>query len=233
MVYETVKPSNRRLGAKSGQLDGWADHTVSPQSPVRFRGALSMSATVNLRRRMSCALAAASLMAILTGPVLAKQPIVGQPAPDFQLTTLDGKQIAFADLKGQVIVLNFWATWCGPCRTELPLLETYYRVQKAFGLRVFAVMTEDSAPAYQLKPLAAVLTMPLIRRIRGPYDALRGEVPTNYVIDRAGVLRYAKAGAFSLDDLNTILVPLLNDPAPPTAAPVAATSTSLAQAGRR
>ena len=151
----------------------------------------------------------------MTAPVsaLAKAPVVGEAAPNFEVTTLDGRKITLADLKGQVVVLNFWATWCGPCKIELPMLDAYYKVQQKFGLRVLAVTTEDSVPWFRLKPLAAVLTIPMVRSLHGPYVVLDG-VPTNYVIDRAGVLAYAKAGAFSLDDLNRILVPLLLAPAP-------------------
>jgi thiol-disulfide isomerase/thioredoxin len=75
------------------------------------------------------------------------------------------------------LILNFWATWCAPCKEELPLLDTYFRIDEKAGLRVLAV-------------------------------------PTNFIIDRNGVLRYAKAGALTLDDLNTLLVPLLREPEP-------------------
>ncbi len=135
---------------------------------------------------------------------------VGEPAPDFTLTLLDGSKVTLADLKGQVIVLNFWATWCGPCKKELPLLDTYYDIQKGFGLRVFAVEDQDEAsiPMARLKPLLAKIRMPSARKIIGPYKPLEG-VPTNYVIDRDGIVRYAKAAAFDLDQLNDVLVPLL------------------------
>ena len=176
------------------------------------------------RRRIALMLATLSLMAF-AAPALAKTPVVGQPAPDFKVETLDGIKLTLADFKGQVVVLNFWATWCAPCKIELPLLNSYYRHQQKYGLRVLAVTTEDSLPLYQLKPLAAALTIPMVRRFRGPYETLGG-VPTNYVIDRAGVLRYAKADAITLDDLNTLLVPLLQQPAPETAPSLTPASVS-------
>jgi cytochrome c biogenesis protein CcmG, thiol:disulfide interchange protein DsbE len=142
---------------------------------------------------------------------LASDVIVGSPAPDFHATTFDGRKISLADYHGQVLVINFWATWCGPCRRELPLLDGYYRVQKHAGLEVIAVATEDSVSPSQLKPLAAAAAIPFIRRLSGPYKILNG-VPTNIVIDRNGIVRYAQARAFSLDDLNSILVPLLREP---------------------
>jgi thiol-disulfide isomerase/thioredoxin len=149
-------------------------------------------------------------MATSTATAAAK---VGERAPNFELTLIDGSKVSSADLHGQVVILNFWATWCGPCKAELPLLDSYYRVRKANGLRVFAVATEDSLPAYKLKPLFTAMAIPSARRIKGPF-AVMGALPTNYIIDRAGIVRYAKTGAFDLDDLNTLLVPMLRESAP-------------------
>lgn len=155
-------------------------------------------------------IACALLMATSTATAAVK---IGEPAPPFELTLIDGTKVRSTDLRGQVVILNFWATWCGPCKAELPLLDNYYRLRKDNGLRVFAVATEDSLPAFKLKPLFAAMTMPSARRIKGPF-AVMGALPTNYIIDRAGVVRYAKAGAFDLNELNTLLVPLLREPAP-------------------
>jgi len=143
----------------------------------------------------------------------AKKPVVGQPAPDFQLVLVDGSKLQLHDLRGQVVILNFWATWCVPCKEELPLLDAYYRLQQSHGLRVFAVTTEDSVPNSQLKPLFRAMAIQPVRRLSGPYRILEG-VPTNYVIDRAGIVRFAHAGAFDLDALNQVLIPLLKEPPP-------------------
>ncbi len=157
----------------------------------------------------------ARLLALGAGAMLAigAAPKVGDMAPTFQLTMIDGSKVTLDQLRGQVIVLNFWATWCGPCKRELPLLDRYYDLQKSHGLKVFTIATEDSLPPYQLKKLFAVMKIPSAKRIKGNYPVLEG-VPTNYVIDRSGHIRYAKAAAFDLDDLNRELVPLMNEPMP-------------------
>ena len=155
-------------------------------------------------------------LALSTG--LQAAPRVGQPAPDFIATTFGGHVVKLADLKGDVVILNFWATWCAPCRRELPDLERYFEAYSRFGFQVLAVATEDSVPESQLRPLAAQLKIPLVKRLKGPYRALEG-IPTNYIIDRAGTLVYAKAAAFDIDDLNAIVLPLLKEPIPPVAAP--------------
>jgi cytochrome c biogenesis protein CcmG/thiol:disulfide interchange protein DsbE len=67
-------------------------------------------------------------------------------------------------------------------------------------------------PPSQLKPLSVIMTIPFVRKMHGPYEVLQG-VPTNIVIDRNGIVRYARAGMFTLDALNELLVPLLNEKA--------------------
>ncbi len=158
----------------------------------------------------------------LLGTANAAQLTINAPAPDFSVRTFDGKELTLADFKGQVLIINFWATWCGPCKEELPLLDTYYRAatERGYGLRIVAVTTEDSLPIQTLKPLAAKVSFDMARNFHGSYKDL-GALPTNFVIDRAGILRYAKAGAFDLDRLNDVLIPLLQQktPAEPNVAP--------------
>jgi len=164
----------------------------------------------------SLRIAAAVVLAALGSSAFGTSLKVGKPVPNAELVLVDGKHLHLSDLRGQVVVLNYWATWCVPCRTELPLLNGYYEAaaKRGWPLRIFAVATEDSVPKYQLKHLFSVLSISPTDRIHGgPFADVDG-LPTNYVIDKSGVLRYAKAGAFDLDGLNAVLVPLLNEPAP-------------------
>ena len=160
--------------------------------------------------------AAAVVLAATATPATAADLKVGQPVPNAELVLSDGTRVHLSDLRGQVIVLNYWATWCAPCRTELPLLNGYYQAatKRGWPLRIFAVATEDSVPKYQLKHLFSLLSISPTDRIHGGAFADVDALPTNYVIDKSGVLRYAKAGAFDLNGLNDILIPLLNEPAP-------------------
>lgn len=167
--------------------------------------------TRRLRAASHVVQVAALLLALAYGPVAVAAGVeVGKPAPDFSATTFDGHDVHLRDFAGHVLIINLWATWCGPCRRELPLLDAYYALRHAYGLDVIAVATEGSVPAYKLKPLAAAVHFPFIKNLRGPYRALEG-VPTNYVIDRHGTVRYARAAAFSLEDLNSLLIPLLQE----------------------
>jgi len=156
-----------------------------------------------------------SLALVAIGPGAdARTPKVGDVAPDFELTLVNGQKVSLADLRGQVVVINLWATWCVPCRAELPELDTYYKVHKSDGLRVFAVTTENSVSEKQLKDLFRVMTIEPIHKLKGPYGSIGNAVPSNFVIDRAGKVRYAKASAFNRDTLNALLQPLLAEPAP-------------------
>jgi cytochrome c biogenesis protein CcmG, thiol:disulfide interchange protein DsbE len=157
---------------------------------------------------------AAIFFALLVGTGIASSnkqtPAVDAPAPDFQVTTFDGSKLSLADFKGQVVVLNFWATWCGPCKQELPLLENYYRRQHSAGLVILAVATEDSLTPYQLRPLAKILTLQMVKRFKGNYGQIK-YLPTNFVIDRKGILRYAESGGFTPEGLDQVLGPLIAD----------------------
>ena len=157
-------------------------------------------------------------------------PAVGKTAPTFTAVMPDGQELTLDDYKGQVLIINFWATWCGPCKQELPLLDAFYKQRRDYGLRVIAVTTENSLPMYKLAPLQKLLAVPLMGFMRGDYAPINGAVPTNYVIDRAGVVRYAQEGAFDLETLNKVVIPLLAATAPSASPATLSTTAAVATA---
>lgn len=146
---------------------------------------------------------------LAAGPATAAPVKVGQSAPDFRLTTFAREEFTRDSLAGQVVVLNYWATWCAPCRVEMPLLDAYLRRHPGTDLRIFAVATEGSVPLYKLKPLSDVLAFPLVRKLSGKGYGINGGLPTNYVIGRDGVVRHAASGAFSYSQFDALVTPLL------------------------
>jgi len=121
----------------------------------------------------------------------------GHPAPDFKLPGLDGKDVALADLKGSVVVLDFWATWCGPCVMSLPHLDKIYQDMKGAGVKVFAVNVDADksvvAPFVQEKKL----TVPVLldnseTKVSEKYGARA--IPETVVIGKDGKVRKVIVG---------------------------------------
>jgi len=158
-------------------------------------------------------------IAVFALPALADSPKIGAPAPDFHLSTVKNENIRLADLRGSVVLVHFWATWCAPCIQELPLVDSFYRHLKDRGLVVLAIDTDEQLPAKTMKSLADSLEMKLARGISGPYKPIDRAIPTDFIIDRRGILRYAEAGTMDLDRMSDLLWPLLREPTP-GAAPV-------------
>ena len=159
------------------------------------------------------ALAALAILAAPGAAVAGSTAKVGQPAPSFSLTTYAKQKIKLADLQGKVVGINWWATWCGPCKAEMPMMSAFHSRHKAEGLEIFGVTTEDSVPPYMLNRVSEVLSYPLVLRFSGNGYPILDGVPTSYVIDRHGIVRYAKAGSFDAQEFNEIILPLLHEPA--------------------
>ena len=137
-------------------------------------------------------------------------PRIGEPAPGFTASTFEGEKFSLDDLRGEVVIVNFWATWCGPCKKEIPLLDRYAREHKGDGLRIVAVTTDaDDIEPRSLKKLQERFGFALTRKFKGDYGLINGTLPSSYVIDRAGVLQHVQAGAFTEASLEEILAPLL------------------------
>jgi thiol-disulfide isomerase/thioredoxin len=86
----------------------------------------------------------AGVTASPAGGTPAPAPIVGSPAPDFTLNNINGKLITLSGLKGKPVLINFWATWCAPCRTEMPAIEAAYQKYGADGFTVLAVDADEA-----------------------------------------------------------------------------------------
>lgn len=147
--------------------------------------------------------------AVLLAAAPSKTPIPGQPAPAFTLTTFDKRKVTLADMKGKVVVINYWATWCGPCKAEMPMMHRYFKANQTRGLEMFGVTTEDSVPKFQLKKLADLLSYPLSNKMTSGYGSIDNSVPSTYIIDRKGVVRHTKKGAYSASEFQSAIDPLL------------------------
>jgi cytochrome c-type biogenesis protein len=141
-----------------------------------------------------------------------------EPAPEVEVTTLDGKPLKVSELRGQVVLLNFWATWCVPCRSEIPSLNAMHRDLSGRGFRVIGVTTNDSAELvrdYQ-KEVKQDYTVALgDDGVAGRYSV--GVLPTTFIIDRQGRIRHKIIGEKSRAQFEALINPLLDEP-PATAA---------------
>ena len=118
-------------------------------------------------------------------------PVAGRPAPDFTLSTSDGRAVALSDLRGQVVILNFWATWCPPCRAEMPALQEVYEARKDEGVIVLAVDQNEEPGPVDAFALEYKLAFPLL--LDPGYtvsDRYRiNLLPTTFFIGRDGMIR--------------------------------------------
>lgn len=130
------------------------------------------------------------MLAAMTQPVLANDLVVGQMAPPITLTTLAGKQIELRDLRGKVVILTFWATWCAPCREELPLLSRYAHAHAKQDLVVLGFSLDEPDQLDQVRAVARTLNFP-VGLLGDPHVPGYGRIwhlPVSFTIDRSGRL---------------------------------------------
>ncbi|MCA9919849.1 MAG: TlpA family protein disulfide reductase [Anaerolineales bacterium] len=141
-------------------------------------------------------------------------PREGAPAPNFTLSTLDNETITLSDLRGQVIILNLWTSWCPPCREEMPTLNEVYQTYKDDGLVVLAVNStvQDSEAAAREFTAEYALDFPILL----DHDGIVARayqlqsLPTTFFIDRRGVIQaIVPGGPLRVSYIEAKISPLL------------------------
>jgi len=121
---------------------------------------------------------------------------------DFTLPLLGGENVSLSSYKGKVVILNFWATWCPPCRAEMPSMETLYKNFNAQGLEILAVDIGEDSPTVQKFVRSSGYTFPILldssKRISSIYGIKA--IPTTYIIDREGKIIGRVIGSIKWDN---------------------------------
>lgn len=128
---------------------------------------------------------------------------IGRPAPEFELGLLGGDYLSLSELQGNVILLNFWATWCEPCRDEMPAMQQVYENYKDQGFEIVGINLQETEVTVQGFVNQLGLTFPIVYDITGAvYDAyLVRPMPTSYFVDRDGIVRFLFVGPMTVEDM--------------------------------
>jgi peroxiredoxin len=138
----------------------------------------------------------------------APAPVVGAPAPNFTLESLAGDSVTLADLRGQVVLLNFWATWCGPCEAEMPAIEARYKAFGKSGLAVLAInLAEPEAEVQAFVDRLGLTFTILMDPSETVFDLYRVRgYPTTFIVDREGMIIQQRVGFMSDGQLDQYLL---------------------------
>ena len=155
---------------------------------------------------MLVSLAAAILWTVVSRvPAAVGAPLSSSPsphegflAPDFTLDTLDEKKVTLSELRGKIVLINLWATWCPPCRAEMPALENAYEQYKDSGVLILGLNVTNQDSEKDIPPFVKEfgLTFPILLDRDGSASALyqlRG-LPTTFFVNRAGIIRTVVVG---------------------------------------
>ena len=121
----------------------------------------------------------------------AKGQLIGNIAPDFTLTNMSGQQVSLSQYRGKVVILNFWATWCPPCREEMPSMEALYQKYTDQGLVILAVnIDENGEPAVRKFLMKTPYSFPILLDSKNVAQNIYGvfRFPESFIIDREGIV---------------------------------------------
>jgi len=141
--------------------------------------------------------------------------VLGAPAPDVQARLLDsGESFQLSQQIGKVVVVNFWATWCVPCRAEMPAMQAFYDKHKAEGLEILAISMDEARDVAQVRAVAHQYSFLVALKSDASFKGLGRiwRMPTTFVIDRHGLLqRNGQVGeaTVTMESLESLITPLL------------------------
>ena len=138
----------------------------------------------------------ALILSVFAATSLASSKLEGQTAPDFALKSSTGENMRLSEYRGDVVMINFWATWCGPCRQEMPLLDELYQRYSRVGFNLLGVnIDDDSRRAMQMIEELGVdfpVLFDATKRVSEMYDV--DAMPVTVIVDREGTVRYVHQG---------------------------------------
>jgi peroxiredoxin len=141
-------------------------------------------------------LAVAMLVLGITGSAHGKMPDIGSAAPDFTLRSSTGKNLKLSEYRGQVVMINFWATWCAPCRQEMPHLSRLYEQYRKAGFMLLGVNIDDNPKAAQAMAEQLGVRFPVLydttKQVSKQYDV--DAMPSTVIVDRDGKVQYLHRG---------------------------------------
>ena len=137
------------------------------------------------------------------GALDSQAPLVGEMAPDFMLRRTDGTTVRLSELRGKVVYVNFWASWCVPCRKELPDIQAIYDEKQAQGLEVLAVNVKDDSDTATAFFSGRSLTLPLLLDRDGSvYDQYKLQgLPDSFFVDREGRIASLQYGQVTSENI--------------------------------
>jgi cytochrome c biogenesis protein CcmG, thiol:disulfide interchange protein DsbE len=169
------------------------------------------SIKVSGHRRPACATLLAILIALASPSGLAHAtPQIDEPTPALVLTTLDGSTFDLGKLRGKVVMVNYWATWCAPCRKEMPKLDAFYKKYQSRGLEIVGISIDFERDLEKAHKVARTVTYPtaVAKSITDNGFGIPKAVPITWIVDADGKVRDRFIEVRD-ELLNDIVVPLL------------------------